>query len=125
SKEIKSTPLHLQRKTQAPLLHGRPRPFLRPTLASFLQTPDSPSITFSSDISITTPRDPHSPVRNGSELPENVNSGGSWPHLSLTLFNQSVKVRFSQIFLLLHNFFVVSSKFGFSKNLNSWSPNRL
>uniref|UniRef100_A0A0V0HHF1 Putative ovule protein n=1 Tax=Solanum chacoense TaxID=4108 RepID=A0A0V0HHF1_SOLCH len=36
--------------------------------------------------------------------------------MSLTLFNQPVKVRFSKIFLLLHNFFDVSSKIGVSKN---------
>ncbi|WMV51322.1 hypothetical protein MTR67_044707 [Solanum verrucosum] len=47
---------------------------------------------------------------------KNVNSGGSLPHLSLTLFNQSVNVRFFKIFLLLHNLFVVSSKIGVSKN---------
>ncbi|WMV58554.1 hypothetical protein MTR67_051939 [Solanum verrucosum] len=47
---------------------------------------------------------------------KNVNFGGSLPHLSLTLFNQSVKVRFSKIFLLSHNFFVASCKIGVSKN---------
>ncbi|WMV37989.1 hypothetical protein MTR67_031374 [Solanum verrucosum] len=35
---------------------------------------------------------------------------------SLALFNQSVKVRFCKIFLLVQNFFTTSSKIGVSKN---------
>ncbi|KAL3358625.1 hypothetical protein AABB24_015631 [Solanum stoloniferum] len=64
------------------------------------------------------PRDPHPLSETALSHRKNVNSGGSLPHLSLTLFNQSVKVRFSKIFLLLHNLFVVSSKIGVSKNSN-------
>ncbi|WMV19960.1 hypothetical protein MTR67_013345 [Solanum verrucosum] len=57
---------------------------------------------------------------------KNVNSDGSLPHLSLTPFNQSEKVKFSKNFLLLHNLFsVFPLAFLGIQILNSWSPNWL
>ncbi|KAL3363292.1 hypothetical protein AABB24_012536, partial [Solanum stoloniferum] len=66
---------------------------------------------------ITAPRDPPPPSSETTlGCRKNVNSGSSLPHLSLALFNQSVKVRFCKIFLLVQNFFTTSSKIGVSKN---------
>ncbi|KAH0720328.1 hypothetical protein KY285_005135 [Solanum tuberosum] len=67
--------------------------------------------------SITAPRDPHPPVRNGSEPPEKCQFR-RFLASSVTHPFQSIRKRFSKIFLLLHNFFAVSSKIGVSKNSN-------